>query len=155
MWNVLVVDDSPLARALLARTVEKLGHRVILADCGQRALEICALVRPDIMLLDVMMPDIDGWELAARLRENAGLRGVPVVFQSSLETPEEIARCAACGAVAIVSTPVRIHRLAEIFTQQLGSWPKAASPSFTLARPSPAPPAPALLAANAGMLAIA
>ena len=92
MWNVLAVDDSATSLALLERMIVRLGHRPLLANCGVRALAVCAVERPDIILLDVMMPDIDGWELALRLRAQDRLRAVPIVFQSSLEAPEDIAR---------------------------------------------------------------
>ena len=115
MWNVLAVDDSATSLALLERMIVRLGHRPLLANCGVRALAVCAVERPDIILLDVMMPDIDGWELALRLRAQDSLRAVPIVFQSSLEAPEDIARCIACGAADILAKPVRLARLAEIF----------------------------------------
>lgn len=115
MWNVLAVDDSATSLALLERMIVRLGHRPLLADCGARALAVCALERPDVMLLDVMMPDIDGWELAARLRGQERLRAVPLVFQSSLEAPEDIARCMACGAADILPKPMRLARLAALF----------------------------------------
>ena len=115
MWNVLAVDDSPASLALLERMIVRLGHRPLLADCSTRALAVCDVERPDVMLLDVMMPDIDGWELAVRLRAQDRLRAVPIVFQSSLEAPEDIARCMACGAADILPKPVRLARLAAIF----------------------------------------
>lgn len=121
MWNVLVVDDSATSRALLERIIVKLGHRPMLADCGARALSICERERPDIMLLDVMMPDIDGWELAARLRAIDSLRMVPIVFQSSVESQEEIDRCLACGAAEIIAKPVRSARLEDILVTLLGA----------------------------------
>ncbi len=120
MWNVLVVDDSATSRALLEHIVVRLGHRPLLADCGARALALCEVERPDIMLLDVMMPDIDGWELAAQLRAIERLRCVPIVFQSSIERPEEIERCLACGAAAILKKPVRMARVADLIDSLLG-----------------------------------
>lgn len=120
MWNVLVVDDSATSLALLERIVVHLGHRPLLADCGARALAVCAIERPDIMLLDVVMPDIDGWELAVRLRENDSLRSVPIVFQSSIERQEEIDRCIACGADAILHKPLRIARVKAVLESLLG-----------------------------------
>ena len=120
MWNVLVVDDSATSRALLERILVRMGHRPLVADCGARALSICEVEHPDIMLLDVMMPDIDGWELAARLREIDSLRSVPIVFQSSVETQEEIDRCLACGASEIIAKPVRAARLEGVFISLLG-----------------------------------
>ena len=115
MWNVLAVDDSATSLALLERMIVRLGHRPLLANCGVRALAMCTVERPDIILLDVVMPDIDGWELALRLRAQDSLRAVPIVFQSSLEAPEDIARCIACGAADILAKPVRLARLAAIF----------------------------------------
>ncbi len=121
MWNVLVVDDSATSRALLEHIVVRLGHRPLLADCGARALALCEVERPDIMLLDVMMPDIDGWELAVQLRAIERLRCVPIVFQSSIEKQAEIDRCLACGAAAILNKPVRMARVAAILESLLGA----------------------------------
>ena len=135
MWNVLAVDDSATSLALLERIIVRLGHRPMLADCGTRAMAMCATLRPDLILLDVMMPDIDGWELVARLRQMERLRAVPIVFQSSLERPEDIARCFACGAVDVIATPVRMARLAAIF-EVLGAPAPALALPVRLPEPS-------------------
>ena len=133
MWKILVVDDSRTSRALLARMIDKMGHEILMATCGTEALDLCERHHPDLMLLDVVMPDMDGWELACRLRQRDRLRMVPIVYQSSVEEPEEIARCLASGAVSVIPKPVRYNVLEHTFKQMLGS-PDAILAPGSLAR---------------------
>lgn len=66
--TIVVVDDNELASELLGELLASLGHRVTVATTGLSALEACAGICPDILLTDIMLPDIDGYELALRLR---------------------------------------------------------------------------------------
>jgi CheY-like chemotaxis protein len=70
--QVLIVDDNELASELLSEFVELLGHDVKTSPTGTSALEHCAQHRPDVVITDIVLPDVDGYELAARLRSTLG-----------------------------------------------------------------------------------
>ena len=67
-WRVLVVDDTPANLAVLKETLTPEGYKLAFANCGEKALEIASQINPDLILLDVMMPGIDGYETCKQLR---------------------------------------------------------------------------------------
>jgi CheY-like chemotaxis protein len=88
--TVLVVDDDPAARQMLVRTVEREGWQAVEAEGGRQALEHVALHRPDAVLLDLIMPDMDGFTFVEALRANPDWASIPVVVISALDlSPEE------------------------------------------------------------------
>jgi PAS domain S-box-containing protein len=86
---VLVVDDEPDTRELMRRSLEKAGWTVAEADNGRTALECLAQTRPALILLDLMMPEMDGFELLAELRQNPEWRSIPVVVVTAKDLTEE------------------------------------------------------------------
>jgi CheY-like chemotaxis protein len=78
MSKIMIVDDEPDILLLVERILQKEGHDVIKAVNGLEALEKLAEKKPDLILLDIMMPNIDGWETLRRIREQKGLKDVPV-----------------------------------------------------------------------------
>ncbi len=92
---VLVVEDDPVSRALLRRIMQQEGWSVLEAENGRVALERVAATRPQLVLLDLMMPEMDGFEVAARLRSDARWRDIPIVVVTARDlTVEERARLA-------------------------------------------------------------
>ena len=81
---VLVVDDEPSVRTLLEVTLQMEGYEVVSARDGATALQLAAERKPDVITLDVMMPDMDGWEVAQRLEGS----GIPIVLMSGLPLPQ-------------------------------------------------------------------
>ena len=108
---VLVVDDDPLNRRLIASGVRRHGHRTIEVDSGEAALERLArglddeANAADMMLLDILMPGIDGFEVLARVKRDPQLRHLPVVVISSVERTDDIARCIELGAEDFLPKP--------------------------------------------------
>jgi adenylate cyclase len=96
--HVLVVDDDPVNRSLLARSLERQGHRHAMAENGRQALEMLRAAPFDVVLLDVIMPEIDGYDVLATIEADAGLRHIPVIMISALEELESVARCIELGA---------------------------------------------------------
>ena len=80
MATVLVVDDSSAIRRIIGRTLTEAGYRVVEAPDGRAALEACHVERPDLVLLDVDMPVMDGLSALRAMRDDPQLRGVPVLF---------------------------------------------------------------------------
>ena len=83
--NVLVVDDDSVNRLLLARSLEQEGHRPTMAEDGNRALELLHVDSFDVVLLDVLMPGVDGFEVLAHMQADGELRRIPVIMISALE----------------------------------------------------------------------
>ncbi|WIM10225.1 response regulator [Enhydrobacter sp.] len=86
--SVLVVDDDPGARDLLRRYLQRAGYAVTLASGGEEALRLARAARPDIVTLDVLMPQMDGWTVLAAMKENPALADVPVIMVSVTDTRE-------------------------------------------------------------------
>ena len=90
--KVLIVDDSPTIRVALRSLVEKMGHSVIEAEDGSRALEIYRQDRPDVVLIDVVMPVMDGYDAAREMRRIRVDEWVPIIFLSSKEADQDLDR---------------------------------------------------------------
>ncbi|TAK10908.1 MAG: response regulator [Anaerolineae bacterium] len=82
--TVLVIDDDPSARDLMARFLEKENLRVITAENGRLGLEMAQELRPDVITLDVVMPDLDGWAILSTIKTNPDLKDIPVIMVSML-----------------------------------------------------------------------
>ena len=102
---VLSVEDDEMMSLLIERALTSAGYRVETASDGAKALEKLAAVRPDIILSDVMLPGMDGYELSARLQADPELAMIPVVFLTALDSPQDKARALACGAVDFLAKP--------------------------------------------------
>ena len=103
---VLVVDDDPTARALSRTALTQGGFEVAEAEDGVRALEVFQQLYPDIVLLDVLMPRMDGFEACSALRALPGGEHVPVIIATGLDDVESIARAYQAGATDFITKPV-------------------------------------------------
>ena len=104
--QLLVADDNKVNRLLLCRTLELLGHRVVAVENGRLALERLRAERFDLLLLDLEMPELDGFGLLEQRAGDAALRQVPVIVTSSLDGVAPIARCIELGADDYLHKPV-------------------------------------------------
>jgi len=104
--KVLIVDDSPTIRAALRPLVEKMGHTVIEAEDGSKALTIYAQDRPDLVLIDVVMPVMDGYEAARQMRQSRPDEWVPIIFLSSKEADQDLDRAIEAGGDDYLVKPV-------------------------------------------------
>ena len=95
---VLVVDDDPINRSLLLRGLEREGHRYATAENGRRALELLRAQAFDVVLLDIVMPEMDGYEALAAIEADPSLRHIPVIMISALGELESVVRCIEMGA---------------------------------------------------------
>jgi signal transduction histidine kinase/CheY-like chemotaxis protein len=112
--TVLVVDDDPSVRGLLAKTLEKEGYRVMAAGNGVEALALAREHRPQAITLDVLMPQMDGWEVLKELKADAELRDTPVIMVTVLN---ERGMAIPLGAADFVTKPVDRQRLAAILRE--------------------------------------
>ncbi|WNB74719.1 response regulator [Methylomonas koyamae] len=105
--TVLIVDDTPGNLALLSDTLSEANYRVLVATDGVSALEQIQYVKPDIILLDVMMPGIDGFETCARLKADPATAAIPVLFMTGLSELENLLRGFGEGALDYIVKPIR------------------------------------------------
>jgi len=110
--HILVVDDDTLGRMQAAQCVKLQGHRVTLAEGGAQALELLRSQTFELVLLDLMMPDVDGFEVLRQMQADEKLRAVPVIVVSGADETESIARCIEMGAVGHVAKPIDPELLA-------------------------------------------
>ena len=104
--TLLLVDDEPLNRDVLQRRLARAGHRVLTADSGAAALEIAGAQRVDLVLLDVMMPGMDGIETLRRLRRSRSLAELPVIMVTARDTSDDVVEALDAGANDYITKPV-------------------------------------------------
>jgi class 3 adenylate cyclase len=104
--ELLVVDDNRVNRLLVARTLEQFGHRVAFAENGRLALETLRNHPVDLVLLDIEMPEMDGYQTLEALQADPKLRDIPIVMMSSLDEVDSVARCIEMGAEDYLFKPV-------------------------------------------------
>ena len=102
MAQVLVVDDAEKIRAAVCRLLQAAGHEVLEAENGRDALRVLYAAKPDLVLLDVSMPDMDGWTALERIRE---LTSVPVLMVTARDAPRERVRGLRSGADDYILKP--------------------------------------------------
>ena len=108
---VLVVDDSPETLRLLTDALDGAGMTVMVALDGAAAMRIVDQITPDMILLDAVMPGMDGFETCRRLKRDAGLSNVPVIFMTGLAETEHIVRGLEAGGVDYVTKPIAIEEM--------------------------------------------
>lgn len=102
---VLIVDDNEINRDVLARQLGRQGHATAVAENGRRALEMVRERDYGLMLLDIMMPEMNGYEVLRRLKADAGTRDIPVIMISALDEVETVVRCIELGAEDYLPKP--------------------------------------------------
>lgn len=113
---ILIVDDVPENLAVLHDALDESGFEVLVANHGEAALKTALQVQPDIVLLDAIMPGMDGFEVCRRLKDNLNTRSIPVIFMTGLTEPEDIIKAFAAGGVDYVTKPVNPNvLLARLF----------------------------------------
>ncbi len=115
--KVLVVDDNPTNLEVISETVMSAGYQVATAISGERALKRLTTIAPDLILLDVQMPGLDGFETCRQIKANPETADIPIIFITALSDVESIAKGFSLGAVDYISKPFReIELLARIKT---------------------------------------
>ena len=108
---VLLVDDSPDALGFLTDALEQSGFSVLIATSGTAALNIAERITPDIILLDAIMPNMDGFETCRKLKASPAVTQVPVIFMTGLTETEHVVRALECGGVDYLTKPINIDEL--------------------------------------------
>ena len=113
MVKILVVDDNEDNRIVLTRMLEFGGHTVATAADGATAIAVAGSFLPDLILMDLAMPDMDGWAATARLKADLRLRHIPVVVVTGHVTSDEILRAQRAGCQDVVSKPIDYYVLIQ------------------------------------------
>ncbi len=109
--TILIVDDTPSNLGMVVKIMEERGYLVSIAQDGEEGLQRAQLVQPDLILLDVMMPGIDGFETCQRLKAQENTRNIPVIFMTALASPEHKVKGFAAGGVDYVTKPLQIDEV--------------------------------------------
>jgi CheY-like chemotaxis protein len=119
MKTILIVEDIELNRDLLAQLLGN-EYRLLFAEDGVAALERAAAERPDLILMDLSLPRMDGWEATRRLKSDPRLAAIPVIALSAHAMADEQARAHACGCDDFLSKPIDETVLFERIASRLG-----------------------------------
>lgn len=103
--RILIVDDAETHRFILRNIVAEMGYQPILAESGVQALRVLPRCNPALVLLDISMPEMDGFEVCRQIKENPDTRNLPVIFISGFENSEDIIRVFAVGGEDYVLKP--------------------------------------------------
>jgi adenylate cyclase len=117
--TILIVDDNRVNQLLLGRGLEQQGHTVVFADHGGEALELLRSRNFDVMLLDVLMPELDGYQVLSELKADPRLGDIPVIMMSSLDELDSVVRCVEMGAEDYLTKPINAVLLNARITASL------------------------------------
>lgn len=119
MYSVLAVDDIPLNLLLVQKMLAKYNFKFRTAANGQQALDAVEQQKPDLILLDLMMPGIDGFEVIRRLRENPRTAGIRIIILSALNSNEDVVKGFNLGANDYLVKPIIMEKLLSCVITQL------------------------------------
>jgi len=109
--NILIVDDTPENLRLLSNMLAAAGYKVRAVTSGARALTAIAASLPDLVLLDIMMPEMNGYQVCQRLKDNEQTRDIPIIFLSALDETEDKLRAFSVGGVDYVTKPFQLPEI--------------------------------------------
>ncbi|HYD63371.1 MAG TPA: response regulator [Noviherbaspirillum sp.] len=123
--TILIVDDEERNRKLLEVFMQAEGYRTIVVDDGQTALAVAASEHPDLILLDMMMPAMDGFEVARLLKSDDALQAIPLIVVSSLDDVASRRRVMSAGADEVITKPIDrwqlLQHVARLLNQRAGN----------------------------------
>jgi DNA-binding response OmpR family regulator len=122
--KIMVIDDEPEITDIVKTYLENLGYAVETANAGIEGMETARSFRPNLVLLDIMMPDTSGYEICTALKRMPELSGVPVVFLTGRDSREDSGRSFQAGGDMFVKKPFSCERLAELVKIALASAAK-------------------------------
>jgi two-component system cell cycle response regulator DivK len=120
MAKILLVEDNEMNRDMLSRRLERRGYQVVMAGDGQQGVEMAQTEVPDLILMDMSLPGIDGWEAARRIKQSPDTRGIPVIALTSHAMAGDREQALASGCDDYDTKPVDLPRLLEKMAVLLG-----------------------------------
>jgi DNA-binding NarL/FixJ family response regulator len=130
--TVLVVDDTPESLGFLTDTLDAAGYTVLIAIDGESALRLTEQITPDLVLMDAVMPGIDGFETCRRLKQQPPLAHLPVIFMTGLSETEHVVEGLAAGGVDYVTKPIVVEVLLARMRVHLANARIALGPNAAL-----------------------
>ncbi|QFT33384.1 DNA-binding response regulator [Roseibium porphyridii] len=109
--TVLVVDDSPETLGFVTEALKQTGIAVLVATSGEAALSVCDKVTPDTILMDAVMPGLDGFDTCRKIKDNPALKHVPIIFMTGLSETEHVVRALESGGVDFLTKPIDVDEL--------------------------------------------
>ena len=109
--KILVVEDNEAVRDLLALILERLGYVPVLASHGKEGLEKAIAEKPNLIIMDMMMPVMNGWEVARTLRANPDTKNIPILAITAVFRPQELKTCLEAGCNGYIIKPFSILNL--------------------------------------------
>ena len=119
--KILIVEDEPNIVIPLQFLLEQKGYQIIVATSGEEALKIVSMVKPDLILLDIMLPGMDGYEVCENIRQNEESQHTKIVFISALGREIDIVKGMALAADAYIVKPFSILEITEKVKELLGA----------------------------------
>lgn len=129
---MLVVDDTPEALGLLTDMLDGAGYTVLIATDGESALRLVDQITPDVVLMDALMPGLDGFETCRRLKQGGALAHLPVIFMTGLAETEHVVQGLAAGGVDYVTKPIVLEELLARMRVHLNNARVAQGPNAAL-----------------------
>jgi CheY-like chemotaxis protein len=111
MAKILLVEDNEMNRDMLSRRLERKDHQVVIAVDGQQAIDFAAAEKPDLILMDMSLPVIDGWEATRRLKINEATRRIPIIALTAHAMPEDERKAREAGCDDYDTKPIELPRL--------------------------------------------
>jgi len=111
MAKILIVEDNPMNRDMLSRRLIRSGHSVLMADDGRQGIETAMSEIPDLILMDMSLPEIDGWEATRRLKSDKLTRRIPVIALTAHAMSSDRQKCMEAGCDDYDTKPVDFQRL--------------------------------------------
>jgi CheY-like chemotaxis protein len=119
--KILLVEDNELNRDMLSRRLTRRGYTVVVAEDGEQALDLARSERPDLVLMDMSLPGIDGWEATRRLRADPDIAGIRVIALTAHAMAGDRERALEAGCNDYDTKPVEMDRLLQKIATQLGA----------------------------------
>ena len=120
MAKILLVEDNDMNRDMLSRRLLRKGYEVVMALDGQQAVEMAAAEKPDLILMDMSLPVLDGWEAARRIKAAAATRGIPVIALTAHAMSGDREKALESGCDDYDTKPIDLPRLLEKMRAALG-----------------------------------
>ncbi|MFH1684059.1 MAG: response regulator [Candidatus Margulisiibacteriota bacterium] len=112
--SILIIEDYPETLEMMRTVFEGIGYKVKTAETGEQAFEILARQNFDIILLDIMLPRIDGFEVCRRIKSNPKTQNIAVVATTAFDVPDIVEKCTSAGADDVLLKPFEISDLIDI-----------------------------------------
>lgn len=119
--TILIVDDSAMIRRIVSQLVQQLGHQSITAENGLLGYELATEIRPDMIIMDIEMPVMDGFESTSRIKADQRTAHIPVAFFTALGSEENIQQARDAGGIGFLNKPICKEELGKAIRDILGT----------------------------------